>query len=173
MGSEPMNLKKPAGGHSFEEDNYKKLDREVREMASALTHRLTNLHQKNKSSLHQHEEDEEDCGIRIITIAGTNTGATMRAELDDISNTTPRGRDGTMPHDHEGFTTYANSNFQAINNSIMLGGSYSCNDPGIHVDTTEDYINKDHHGNKPGNKGKMKVKSDQHSDKSEDESNDD
>lgn len=42
-------------------------------------------------------------------------------------------------------TTYANNNFQAINNSIILGGSYNTNDPGVHLDVLEYMDHNAHH----------------------------
>ncbi|KAK9275291.1 hypothetical protein L1049_022553 [Liquidambar formosana] len=67
--------------------------------------------------------------------------------------------------------TYVNSNFQAINNSIMLGGSYSTNDPGVHMDISDFFEHNGHKPDKHGKKGKKKEKetskSDQHSEHSD------
>ncbi|OVA19938.1 hypothetical protein BVC80_237g38 [Macleaya cordata] len=161
MVPEPTNPKKSS--HST--DQQRQLDREVREMLSTLTHRLTDLHHhSSKSDSIQVGEDEEEHGVRIITLAGSNTGATMKAaEWDEKSSF---GISSSSSLDQEGMTAYANSNFQAINNSIMLGGSYSCKDPGIHMETS-DYVEQHEHHNKPilkhGKKGKRKEKRDSHS----------
>ncbi|KAJ7947145.1 Oxidoreductase [Quillaja saponaria] len=89
---------------------------------------------------------------RIVTLAGTNTGASLRSELDD--------KHGKTPHDvslgeAEPLSAYVNNNFQAINNTIMLDGSYSTNDPGVHMDIS-DFIEhqEDHKPEKHGKKSK-------------------
>lgn len=110
------------------------LDQEIREMVSVLTRRMTELQNLHKPGSTQHHEDEDEHGMRVITLAGTNTGATMRSELDDK----PAHPDGAFKVDeNEALTAYVNSNSQAINNSIMLGGSYTSNDPGVHMDVSE------------------------------------
>ncbi|KAI3852450.1 hypothetical protein MKX03_009413 [Papaver bracteatum] len=158
MVPEPTNNHKRNNNHSADQ---RQLDREVRDMLSTLTNRLTDLHSNNKSSDHQPiqvggGEDEEEHGVRIITLAGTNMGATMKAEsLDDQKSSY-----GISPttFDNEAMTAYANSNFQSINNSIMLGGSYKCKDPGVHMETS-DYLEETHRRRKNkhrNNKGKSK-----------------
>ncbi|GMH13879.1 hypothetical protein Nepgr_015720 [Nepenthes gracilis] len=105
-----------------------KLDQEIKEMMSALNSRLAELQGVQKpGSSSSKSEDADESGIRIITIAGTNTGATMHGELGD--------RDDAS--DNEGSGTYVNSNFQAVNNSIMLGASYTGKDPGVRVDISD------------------------------------
>lgn len=133
-------------------------------MISALTNRLSDLQQVQKQgSSHSQQDDEDDRGMRIITLAGSNTGATMRGELDDKS-----GLPDLSLEENEALSTYVNSNFQSVNNSIMMGGSYSTNDPGVHLDIS-DLI--EHHGPKPGKhsrKGKKKSsENDRHSEKSD------
>ncbi|XP_050376786.1 uncharacterized protein LOC126794170 [Argentina anserina] len=140
----------------------KQLDRELRDMVTSITNRITDLHKSG--SVHGHE-DEDEHGVRIITLAGNNTGATLRSELDDHQEN-PRKRGGHhglhqgVPHgDGEGLSTYVNSNFQAVNNSLMMGGSYTTNDPGVHLDIT-DFFDPHGHGKpeKKGWKGKKKEK---------------
>uniref|UniRef100_A0A5B7CC70 Uncharacterized protein n=1 Tax=Davidia involucrata TaxID=16924 RepID=A0A5B7CC70_DAVIN len=150
-----------------QEEKQKQLDRDIREMISALSHRLGDL-QKHSSSHHDGDGDTEDDqgGVRIITLAGSNMGATMRSELDEIK---PSGLDGGLVGEHEAsLDTYVNSNFQSINNSIMMGGSYSTNDPGVHLDILEYQGEGESHKHRHGKKGKKKEKetskSDQHSD---------
>lgn len=174
-------------------EKQKQLDREIRDMISALTRRLADLqgvqkpggggvsshhHPEHDPELHHHRHHhphDDDNGLRIITMAGSNVGATMRSELDVMDKTTPHDQDpnqGGSEHDQQvPLTTYLNSNFQAINNSIMLGGSYTTNDPGVHLDIS-DYFYTDEHQVahlKHGKKGKKKEiiepsKSDHHSD---------
>ncbi|GAV90927.1 hypothetical protein CFOL_v3_34327 [Cephalotus follicularis] len=134
-------------------EKHKQLDREVREMVNAITHRIT-------GSSHHEDEAEDEHGIRIITLAGTNTGATMRSELDDKSE--PHG----VPSlgEPEALSTYLNSNIQAVNNSIMLGSSYNTNDPGIHMEISDLFEQQGHKPNKHARKGtkdKEPVKSEQ------------
>ncbi|KAA8525058.1 hypothetical protein F0562_007078 [Nyssa sinensis] len=140
-----------------DEEKQKQLDREIREMISALSHRLVDLQHVQKHGSSHHDGDEDDQGVRIITLAGSNIGATMRSELDEKPS--PDGGVG----DHEALDTYVNSNFQAINNSIMLGGSYSTNDPGVHMDIVECQDQSHKHGKKGKKDEKETSKNDQHS----------
>ncbi|KAG9148274.1 hypothetical protein Leryth_012226 [Lithospermum erythrorhizon] len=137
----------------------RELDREIREMISALSSRLASLHhlQKPGHSSGQLEDSQGDDGVSFVTLAGNNVGATMRGDIDEKS-----GPDV----ENEDMITYVNSNFQTINNSIMLGGSYTANDPGVHLDIT-DYTeddnddDEDHLQEKKG-KGKLKASSKSH-----------
>ncbi|KAH6803272.1 hypothetical protein C2S51_034718 [Perilla frutescens var. frutescens] len=140
-------------------EKQKNLDHEVREMISALTARLGRIQRPNKtgSSSSQNLQDEEEQGARIITLAGSNLGATMRGDVDGKVSGGPQ--ELPLPAEEQGDSaSYAvNSNFQAINNSIMLGGSYDANDPGVHLDTT-DYVDQNdvvvHKTGKKGKKGR-------------------
>ncbi|KAL9669988.1 hypothetical protein QQ045_007538 [Rhodiola kirilowii] len=115
-------------------ENHKQLDHEINDMNAALTKCLAELKHIHKpaggASSHGHaqqrighHEDDHRRGLRIITLAGSNQGATMHGEL--------------MDDPYEALGTYVNSNFQAINNSIMIGGSYTTNDPGVHMDISD------------------------------------
>ncbi|CAI9089915.1 OLC1v1024567C1 [Oldenlandia corymbosa var. corymbosa] len=131
------------GSDDGTEKLHKNLDLEIRDMISTLTNRLTNLQRLQKTMDHDNQEDlEVDRGVRIITLAGNNVGATMRGEIEDKNATganpsqvPPLGEDETL-------STYVNSNFQAINNSIMMGGSYTTQDPGVHMDISDYLDNK-------------------------------
>lgn len=122
---------------SPEGQKQRQLDREIRRMISTLTSRLTDFHQLNKPGSSDPLRDEDEHGFRVITLAGTNTGATMRGEvlghhrkLDDQGE--------SLDDQPEGIgETYVNSNCQAVNNSIMLGSNYTSNDPGVHMDITD------------------------------------
>ncbi|XP_027339477.1 uncharacterized protein LOC113853177 [Abrus precatorius] len=150
MPSEPS--AKSGQSPSNEGEKHKHLDREIREMVSAITHRVTDFH-KSDSTHHLENDDERD--VRIITLAGTNDGATLKSDLDEKSGKTPHG-------EPEALSTFVNSNFQAINNSIMFGGSYQANDPGVHLDISDftDPPHSHHHHkvDKQGKKGKKKEK---------------
>ncbi|KAI3736484.1 hypothetical protein L6452_16026 [Arctium lappa] len=124
----------------------KQIDREIGDMISSLTRRLAHLQKKpmDGANIHHHheemeEEDDHGAGVGIITMAGTNEGATMRGEvmsMDQVDNYKSTGIKKDQPSP---FTTYLNNNVQSVNNSIMVGGSYSANDPGIHLDIDDEY----------------------------------
>lgn len=130
---------------SNEAHKSKNFDQEVKELVSSLTGRLRMINNPQRpgestTALSQGDNDDNQ-GVRIITLAGTNVGATMRGESDEKQ---PGGENhGKALPEQEDFVTCVNSNFQAINNSIMLGGSYESNDPGVHLDIA-DYV--DRHG---------------------------
>ncbi|XP_022985289.1 uncharacterized protein LOC111483341 [Cucurbita maxima] len=121
---------KPA--HSSVDDNekHREFGAKVQEMASTLTSRLGMI---RKGGTAHHHEVVDDHGSSVITLAGTNTGATMRAEL----NGKAKKLEDAGVDKNEPLTSYINSNFQAINNSIMFGGSYTGNDPGVHMNITD------------------------------------
>ncbi|KAF7803283.1 uncharacterized protein G2W53_042394 [Senna tora] len=167
MPSDPVKLNQSFSG---EAEKHKQLDREIREMVSAITHRVTDFHKSSGSGgSGQNLEDDEDGGVRVVTLAGTNNGATLRSELDGKLG---QSREGV---EAEALSTYVNSNFQAINNSMMLGGSYQANDPGVHLDVSEftepPQAGHREKGEKQGKKGKKKEKenskSDHHSEHSD------
>ncbi|XP_010533526.1 PREDICTED: uncharacterized protein LOC104809289 [Tarenaya hassleriana] len=124
-------------------------DRDLRNMISALSQMGAD---KPGSS---HLEDEDEHGVRVITLSGSNIGATMKTELDGDSD-----RDGNLDF----LSTFANSNFQAVNNSIMMGGEYETHDPGVHLDicgdTEKPFLTKESRAKK----GKAATRSDEHTD---------
>ena len=85
----------------------------------------------------------------IITLAGENSGATMDAAAagGDVEDLVVVGSADAEEHDDdEGqeeeeenvvITAYANSNYQAVNNSVLVAGSCAVNDPGVHVVVVE------------------------------------
>ncbi|XP_057806736.1 uncharacterized protein LOC131021526 [Salvia miltiorrhiza] len=116
-------------------EKQKNLDQEVREMISTLTTRLGSIQRSQKSgSSSSHNQDDEEQGVRMITLAGSNLGATMRGDVEG-KGAGPQGL--SLPEQEDSASYVVNSNFQAINNSIMLGGSYKTNDPGVHLDITD------------------------------------
>ncbi|XP_040987777.1 uncharacterized protein LOC121235494 [Juglans microcarpa x Juglans regia] len=137
----------------------KPVGRGVRRMVAALTDRFVDL-QKSGSSNKEQGDDQDDQGVRIVTLAGTNTGATLRSEMDEKASP-PHG---VSLGESEDLRTYVNSNFQAINNSIMMGGSYNTHDPGVHVDILDYFDSKGHKPDKHGKKGKRKEKESSKSD---------
>ncbi|KAM3357842.1 hypothetical protein P3S68_020773 [Capsicum galapagoense] len=145
-----------ADSNFVDREKQKQADSDIKDMISSLTKRLADLQRVHKaaagdSGQNLQGEDEDDHVTRIITLAGTNVGASMRGEMDEKA-----GIEGLSPGEHEALNTYVNSNFQSINNSIMLGGSYCTNDPGVHLDIS-DYVDEEvptpkGHGNKRGKK---------------------
>ncbi|CAA2992124.1 uncharacterized protein LOC111401558 [Olea europaea var. sylvestris] len=143
-------------------EKQKSFDKEIKELISSLTTRVSSI-QKNGEDSTQHNTQDDDDGLRIITLAGTNLGATMRGDMDEK----PAVPQGIALGGSEELTTCVNSNFQAINNSIMLGGSYNTNDPGVHLDISESMDDHAHHikrGKKAKKSGKEGSISDRHSD---------
>ncbi|KFK40506.1 hypothetical protein AALP_AA2G004700 [Arabis alpina] len=89
------------------------------------------------SQYEQEGKEEEEDGIRVITISGSNIGATMKTELDNNHG------DRKGEHELEFLSTYyVNSNFQAVNNSIMIGANYETHDPGVHLEISDDVEEK-------------------------------
>ncbi|XP_052171597.1 uncharacterized protein LOC127787574 [Diospyros lotus] len=142
----------------------KQLDYGIREMISSLTRRLSDLH-GNRGGHDQPLSADDELGVRVVTLAGTNTGASMRGELDDKSSLQLGGGEG---EEEEVPGTYVNSNFQSINNSIMLAGNYSANNPGVHLNISEEVepqhgqMKHPHKANKGHKKDKDSSKSDQY-----------
>ncbi|GFS44549.1 hypothetical protein Acr_00g0091010 [Actinidia rufa] len=153
-------------------------------MTSAVTHRLADLqrhvHMEQTPST-QLQQGHDHNGFRIITLTGSNTGAAMRGQLDD-KYWSSSGH-GENVDEADALATYVNSNFQAINNSIMLGGTYSTNNPGVHMDmdmiiSDYDHLEKhphpDHHAHAHANAkhGKLNPKKkDKHTSKTSDQHN--
>ncbi|KAH7668399.1 hypothetical protein IHE45_11G008500 [Dioscorea alata] len=105
------------------------ISHEIRNMVSTLTHHL------NSSS-----NQEQGHGNGIITLAGTNRGATMKSDMEhEVLDT-----HGVVFGDEQRLSAYTNSNYQSINNSIVLGGSYTAEDPGIHL-VISDYLEEHEH----------------------------
>ncbi|XP_071726418.1 uncharacterized protein [Rutidosis leptorrhynchoides] len=103
----------------------------IENMMSGLTRRLAHLQKKRtaKGESHGHDDHQEH---GIITMSGSNEGATMTGEM--MMTTSRHLQDGhTKKYSNHG-TKYLNNNFQGVNNSIMVGGTYCANDPGIHLD---------------------------------------
>lgn len=152
---------KPSQDSSAPREQHKQLNREIKDMVSAITHRFSDFPKSGSSNL-QEDDQDDDHGVRIITLAGTNTGATMRSELDDKAS--PADGFSVLGEPEAPLNTYVNSNFQAINNSIMMGGSYATNDPGVHMDISDLFEKK---GPKPEKRSRKDKKRDKESLKSD------
>jgi hypothetical protein len=86
----------------------------------------------------------------IITLAGENSGATMDAaaggDVEDLvvvgdADADEEEKDGQLEEGGEEqdvvISAYTNSNYQAVNNSVLVSGSCAVNDPGVHVVVVE------------------------------------
>jgi hypothetical protein len=109
---------------------YQQSERRIHDMMSKLMDRLVSLGQGTSEHGNNHNTHHDaDQGVRIITLAGENNGATMKAvSLDELDDT-----QGMIYNDENLMTAYTNSNYQTVNNSIMLEGSCSAEDPGVHI----------------------------------------
>ncbi|XP_060170999.1 uncharacterized protein LOC132601978 [Lycium barbarum] len=127
-------------------------DNEIKNMISDLMKRLGSLKNvRNKAAPGDSSQSEDDDhGTRIITLAGTNVGASMRGKTEEKV-----GIEGDASEENEALKTYVNNNFQSLNNSIMLGGRYCTNDPGVHFDIS-DYMEQ--HKPPPQGRGSKKGK---------------
>ncbi|CAH9120898.1 unnamed protein product [Cuscuta epithymum] len=96
----------------------------------------TNNHHKHgpkaggSSQKDNHNVDDDSHASSVITLAGNNTGASMKGETEER-------KAGIEGENEDEMKTFVNSNFQAVNNSIMFGGSYSSNDPGVHLEVVD------------------------------------
>ncbi|GLT67298.1 hypothetical protein SLA2020_396160 [Shorea laevis] len=134
---------------TLEGDKQRQFDREIKGMVTAITQRVSEIHKPGSS---RHEEDGDSGGANVIMLAGTNHGATMRSEMDEKSGV-PQGK--LSVGEPDALNTYVNSNFQAVNNSIMLDSRYNTNDPGVRMEVSEGF-EFDHQGPKEKKKGKKK-----------------
>ncbi|XVF51164.1 hypothetical protein PTKIN_Ptkin04bG0162300 [Pterospermum kingtungense] len=149
----PLGTSSPDHHATGEGDKHRHLNQDIRDMLSAITHRLSGIHKPGSSHREGGDDaDDDEHGVRIITLAGNNAGATMRSEVDEKSSP-----DRISLGKPDALSTYVNSNFQAVNNSIMLGSSYKTNDPGIHLDVSDGFEHEDKKpASKPRRRGKKK-----------------
>lgn len=126
-----------APGHAAnaDEHNHRKIDHELRDMISTLTHHLTGLGKDGGGG------STGDRSLGMVMLAGSNKGAVMKADLLDEA-----AEYGTDHHHHGSekkgvdeskLSAYANSNYQAVNNSIMIDGKCEAEDPGVHIEIVD------------------------------------
>ncbi|KAH9621876.1 hypothetical protein KSS87_008180, partial [Heliosperma pusillum] len=132
---------------SIEDDKHRHMDREIKDMISALTTRLGRGGHRSGA--------EDESGASIITLAGSNTGATMRGDLLGRHENHDHDQEDLQGEELDGLDTYVNNNFQGVNNSIMFEASYSSNDPGVHV-VIDDVLFP--HGHQHDKRGKKEAK---------------
>ena len=66
--------------------------------------------------------------MKISTLAGENKGATTKSEHSAAPDTS-----GVMYTDEKTMSAIMNSNYQAVNNLIMLKGMCAAEEPGVRV----------------------------------------
>ncbi|KAJ0240903.1 hypothetical protein HA466_0219460 [Hirschfeldia incana] len=120
-----MKLSEPRGKE--EKHRRQHFQHDLKNMISSLTHMGA---EKGGPSQYEERAEDDDEGVRVITLSGSNIGATMKTELDN--------NHGDNKHELDFLTTFVNSNFQAVNNSLMMGAKYETHDPGVHLDISGD-----------------------------------
>uniref|UniRef100_A0A0D9W1S1 Uncharacterized protein n=1 Tax=Leersia perrieri TaxID=77586 RepID=A0A0D9W1S1_9ORYZ len=102
------------------------------------------------------DDKEAAAGSNIITLAGENNGATMEVagggDVEDLVVVEAAGDEDEEEEEEEEsvVSAYTNSNYQAVNNSVLVAGSCAVKDPGVHVvivehvDEIRDYDDDDH-----------------------------
>lgn len=130
-------------------EQQKSLQQGIKEDISNLTRRLSELHGQQKLGSNG-DQKLQDLGVRVITLAGENRGATMdmgsesrKNDMLDIQrvNHKPNGAnkaeespDANRRHKAAGpVNAFVNSNIQAANNSILYNSSCPHRDPGVRL----------------------------------------
>uniref|UniRef100_A0A1J3EZ17 Uncharacterized protein n=2 Tax=Noccaea caerulescens TaxID=107243 RepID=A0A1J3EZ17_NOCCA len=149
-----MKLSEPRNEAEKHHNKRQHFDQDLKNMISSLTHMGGGggAEKAGPSQYEEEEEDKEEDGIRVITLSGSNLGATMKTELDNNNHHGDSYKKGD--HELDFLTTYVNSNFQAVNNSIMIGAKYETHDPGVHVEISGDVETPSMKAPARGSKGK-------------------
>ncbi|KAG0490272.1 hypothetical protein HPP92_007135 [Vanilla planifolia] len=113
----------------------RKHEHEIRDAISSLTHHLTALGRSAARTSDSHAVAmEPHNGVPFIRLAGKNSGAAMKADaVGEVTET-----HGFVLGDEKALRAFTNSNFQAVNNSVLLGGSCIAEDPGVNIRISED-----------------------------------
>ena len=123
-----------ASGVTSQEEQQQQ-EHEIRDMISALAHHLTSLANPSAAA----SSAGENNGVKIITLAGENRGATMKSQHCEATDTS-----GVMYTDKKTMSAIMNSNYQAVNNSIMLKGRCIAEDAGVHVIVSDHDLDDGH-----------------------------
>ncbi|KAM3373064.1 hypothetical protein ACQJBY_019795 [Aegilops geniculata] len=97
---------------------------------SEVSNAITDLNDHLATALGTGDEGK----TTVITLAGENDGADMDAEdlvVVEAGGEQEEGEEGEEEEVH--VAAYTNSNYQAVNNSVLLAGSCAVRDPGVHV----------------------------------------
>ncbi|XP_037475337.1 uncharacterized protein LOC119352851 [Triticum dicoccoides] len=96
--------------------------------ASEVSNAITDLNDHLATALGTGDEGK----TTVITLAGENDGAAMDAEDLVVAEAGGEGEEGEEEEEVQ-LAAYTNSNYQAVNNSVLLAGSCAVRDPGVHV----------------------------------------
>lgn len=82
----------------------------------------------------KHYSDFKDSGVRVITLAGDNKGATMklsssRKKGNSVEISDEEGNSNQIP----GVGFVINNNVQGVNNSVLYNSSLTHHSPGVHL----------------------------------------
>lgn len=106
------------GGAHSDEHHRGKPDRDLLDVISTLTHHLTGLGKVGSGGTSER-------GVGAVTLAGSNDGAVMKAELLDEAKKASSEE------------AKLNSNCQTVNNSIMIDGRCEAEDPGVDIEIVD------------------------------------
>lgn len=131
-----------ATGDAEESNLRRQLHGGIREMVSTLVHRLSHFHSTAKSGKNQHCSAIKDRSKGVTMIVGSNAGAIMRLDQHDIIDS-----QGMLFDDHKSFGAYANNNYQAVNDSVLVNENYTLGDPGVQM-AESSYVEEHRHPKK-------------------------
>ncbi|EMS47782.1 hypothetical protein TRIUR3_17921 [Triticum urartu] len=97
--------------------------------ASEVSNAITDLNDHLATALGTGDEGK----TTVITLAGENDGATMDAEDLVVVEAGGEQEEEGEEEEEVQVAAYTNSNYQAVNNSVLLAGSCAVRDPGVHV----------------------------------------
>jgi len=114
-------------------------------VAAEVSTAVTKLNEHLAAALNGADATTGVANNTVITLAGENSGATMEAEdLVVVGNADAEEEENDEDHDQQEdeeedvvISAYTNSNYQAVNNSVLVSGSCAVNDPGVHVVVVE------------------------------------
>eukprot|EP01018_Ginkgo_biloba_P012907 Gb_06277 [translate_table: standard] len=115
----------------------KMIEREIVESISNHARRLQLLQsQTDDDTRPLHSTDNPDLGVRAISMAGNNNGATMNLGSHDfgIQEGKEKSMEKTFGLNQTPINTYINNNVQGVNNSILYDSSSGMRDPGVQLD---------------------------------------
>ncbi|KAM3393118.1 hypothetical protein ACQJBY_013997 [Aegilops geniculata] len=98
--------------------------------ASEVSNAITDLNDHLATALGAGDEAGK---TTVITLAGENNGAAMDAEDLVVVEAGGEGEEEDGEEEEVQVAAYTNSNYQAVNNSVLLAGSCAVRDPGVHV----------------------------------------
>ncbi|RLM66342.1 uncharacterized protein C2845_PM16G00150 [Panicum miliaceum] len=115
-------------------------------VAAEVSTAVTKLNEHLATALNGADATTGAANNTVITLAGENSGATMEAAAGDVEDLVVVGNADAEEHDDGDnqeeeddvvISACTNSNYQAVNNSVLVSGSCAVNDPGVHVVVVE------------------------------------